>query len=383
MVPEPGEAVPGSGEAVPGSGEAAPEHGADGESSRGDARRLSRRGWTLVLSGVLVLVFALVGSFVRVPYVALGPGPTYDTLGTVDGQEIVTVDGETSYSSDGELRMTTVSLNDDVTLFGALGLWLSGRFALAPRENYFRPGQTDEEVRQRNLQQFRRSQSNAEVAALRELGHPVQVRVDRITDGSPADGVLSPGDRLLAVDGRRVSDTADVYEALSDTRPGQRVSLTFSREGGPERTESVTLANRPDGRPQGFVGFVPTGHAEVPFEIDIALDHDVGGPSAGLVFALAIVERLTRDDLTGDARVAGTGEIDAQGNVSEIGGISFKLLAAHEAGATAFLVPSGNCDEAVAAAPDGLRLIEVSTLDDAIRALEALEAGEPVPSCAG
>nr|WP_232212997.1 PDZ domain-containing protein [Saccharomonospora saliphila] len=342
---------------------------------------MSRRGWTMVVSGVLVLVFALVGAFVRVPYVALGPGPTYNTLGTVDGHEVVSVDGQRSFPADGELRMTTVSLNDDMTLFGALGLWLSGRFALAPRENYFRPGQTDEEVRRQNLRQFRVSQSNAEVAALRRLGHPVQVVVAEVEKNSPADGVLKPGDRLLRVDGREVADSAAVHEALADTRPGQTVSLTVRRDGEGERTVRVTLTNRPDNRPQGFVGFQPSDRADVPFEIDIALE-DVGGPSAGLMFALAIVDRLTQGDLTGGRHVAGTGEIDAQGNVGEIGGISFKLVAAREAGATSFLVPSGNCDEAVASAPDGLRLIEVGHLDDAVHALEALNSGEPVPTCA-
>nr|WP_307832219.1 PDZ domain-containing protein [Prauserella cavernicola] len=343
-------------------------------------KRLTRRGWTLVFSGVLVLVFVLLGAFVRVPYVALGPGPTYDTLGEVGGEEVVSISGQRTYPTDGELRMTTVSLNDEVTLFGALGLWISGRYAVAPREDYFRPGESDEEVRKQNVQQFQDSQSNAEVAALRRLGYPVKVIVQQVVSGSPADKVLEPGDQIVQVDGTRVANEDEVLSALSDTKPGQTVSLTFKHEGQPERTESVTLAKHPDGEPQGFVGMQPIDRADVPFDVDISLE-DVGGPSAGLMFALAIVDRLTPENLVSGEHVAGTGEIDEKGRVGAIGGISFKLVAAKEAGATAFLVPEKNCAEASAAAPDGLKLLKVGDLDDAVTSLERLRAGESTPSC--
>ncbi|PRX43564.1 PDZ domain-containing protein [Prauserella shujinwangii] len=358
---------------------AEPSAGPDEPGGSGDARtRLSRRGWTLVLSLVLVLVFGLLGAFVRVPYVALGPGPTYDTLGKVDGTQVVAIDGERTYPTSGELRMTTVSLNDNVTLFGALGLWASGRYALAPREEYFAPGETDEEVRRENVQQFRNSQSNAEVAALRRLGYPVQVVVQEVVSDSPADSVLAPGDRILRIDGEKITNEDDVREALANTRPGQQVTLTFQHEGQ-TRTERITLAEHPDGD-QGFVGFQPVDRADVPFEVGISLE-DVGGPSAGLMFALAIVDRLTPGALAGGEHVAGTGEIDDEGSVGAIGGISFKLVAAREAGATAFLVPERNCAEAVSAAPEGLELVKVSDLDDAVTALENLSAGRPVSTC--
>jgi PDZ domain-containing protein len=353
----------------------------DTDSRRGGRPRLSRRGWTMLASGVLVLTFALLGAFVRVPYVALGPGPTYDTLGAVDGTEVISVDGTRTYETDGELRMTTVSLNDNMTLFGALGMWLSGRYALAPREEYFLPGQSDEEVRQENLRQFRSSQSNAEVAALRRLGYPVQVVVEQVVDDSPAAEVLQPGDRIVRIDGKDVTDSESVRKVLSGTRPGQTVTVVFQRDGGSERTESVTLARHPES-PHGFIGIQPADRADAPFEVDIALE-DVGGPSAGLMFALAILDELTPGAMTGGQSIAGTGTIDAEGNVGEIGGISFKLVAAHEAGADAFLVPEGNCGEAVAAAPEGLTLVRVATLDDAVSAVESLAEGKSAPSCTG
>ncbi|MEU6645856.1 PDZ domain-containing protein [Saccharomonospora sp. NPDC046836] len=351
-----------------------------GDESAQKSRRLSRRGWTLVCSGVLVVAFILVGALVRVPYVALGPGPTYDTLGAVDGQQVVSVNGQRTYPTQGELRMTTVSLNDDVTLFGALGLWISGRYAVAPREDYFRPGESDEDVRKENVQQFQDSQSNAEVAALRRLGYPVKVIVQQVVSGSPADKVLTPGDRLLEVNGRRITNQDDVLTALEGTRPGQTVSLKVQSDGKPERTDTITLGQHPDGQPQGFVGMQAVDRADVPFQVNIALE-DVGGPSAGLMFALAIVDRMTPENLVAGEDVAGTGQITSKGQVVEIGGISFKLVAAREAGATAFLVPAGNCAEAVASAPEGLKLIKVSDLNGAISALEDLKSGRPAPSC--
>lgn len=339
------------------------------EPRRESAFRLSRRGWTVLLSGVLVVVFGLIGAFVRVPYVALGPGPTYDTLGGSADGPVVRVEGHETFPTAGELRMTTVSLTDDMTLFGALGMWASGRFALAPREDYFKPGATDEQVKQENVQQFQDSQSNAQVAALRKLGFPVKVLAKEVVSGSPADSVLAAGDRLLVVNGKKIENDQDVIAAMEGTKPGETISLTFQHEGQPERTESVTLAQRADGRPEGFIGLQAIDRSDVPFNIEITLE-DVGGPSAGLMFALALYDRMTPGELAGGAHIAGTGEINERGEVGAIGGISFKVVAAREAGATAFLVPEANCAEAAAAAPEGLRLLKVGNLDAAISALE-------------
>ncbi|OZM69941.1 PDZ domain-containing protein [Amycolatopsis antarctica] len=341
---------------------------------------MSRRAWTVLLSGVLVAVFGLVGALVRVPYVSLGPGPTYDTLGGSNDGPVVQVDGKETFPTDGELRMTTVSLADEMTLFGALGVWVSGRYALAPREEYFKPGATDEQVKQENVQQFQDSQSNAQVAALRKLGFPVKVLAREVVSGSPADSVLEAGDRLLEVNGRPVASDQDVTAAVAGTRPGETVSLTFQHEGQPERTESITLAQREDGRPEGFIGLQAIDRADVPFDVKFTLE-DVGGPSAGLIFALALFDRLTPGELAGGNHIAGTGEITEKGEVGAIGGISFKVVAAKEAGATAFLVPERNCAEAVSAAPDGLKLIKVATLDGAVTAIEDLKAGRPTPAC--
>ncbi len=347
-------------------------------------RGLTRRGWTVVISFAVVAVLAIVGGFVKVPYVSISPGPTYDTLGDVQGRAVVEVDGAKTYPTSGQLRMTTVSINDEVTLFGALGLWASGRAALAPRDEYFGPGQTQEDLERQNTKMFQDSQSAAETAALRLLDNPVKVIAAEITRGAPADDVIQPGDRLWQVNGQDISVQEDVRKALQGTKPGQAVSITFQHENEAKETASVKLGKASDfgsdDRPEGFLGLAPTDRADVDFETTIHLE-DVGGPSAGLIFALAIVDTLTPGEMEEGRTVAGTGAIDVKGNVQPIGGIPFKLIAAAEDGATAFLVPADNCAEAKADAPDGLQLVKVETLAGAVEALEDLDAGRTPPRC--
>jgi Lon-like protease len=347
-------------------------------------RRLSRRGWTIVISFSVAAVLGLIGGLVPVPYVSMSPGPTYDTLGKVDDQVVVQVNGEKTYPTSGQLRMTTVSVADDVSLFGALGLWVSGRSALMPREEYFGPGQTEDDLQRENKKMFQDSQSDAEVAALRYLHYPVKVVAQEITRGAPADQVLEPGDRLYEVNGHEIKVQEDVIDALKGTKPGDRVEITFQHGKDPKQTKSVALGKASDygsdDRKEGFLGLLPIDRANVDFQTTIHLE-DVGGPSAGLIFALAIVDKLTPGELTHGQTVAGTGEIDVNGNIGLIGGISFKLIAARDAGATTFLVPADNCAEAKADAPDGLRLVKVDTLTSAVRALKDLDAGRTPPSC--
>ncbi|OLR90232.1 YlbL family protein [Actinokineospora bangkokensis] len=346
-------------------------------------RGLTRRGWTVAVGVVLTAAFLLVGLFVPVPYVSLGPGPTYDTLGQAGGKQIVSVQGEETYPTSGQLRMVTVSVNDEITLFGALGLWVSGRYALAPREEYFRPGETEEQIDQQNTKLFQDSQSNAQVAALKYLKYPVKVIAAQITAGAPADKVLAPGDELVQVNGKPISAAADVRAALSGTKPGQPVPVAY-RHDGVEKTATITLGNATDfgaeARTEGFLGLGAGERPDVDFTTSISLQN-VGGPSAGLMFSLAIVDRLTPGDLASGHVIAGTGEIDEEGTVGPIGGIPFKMVGAREAGVTTFLVPAANCDEAKANVPEGLQLIKVNTLSDAVEQLDNLKAGRPTQGC--
>ncbi len=341
---------------------------------------MTRRTWTLLTSVVLVVACGLLGAFVQVPFVALGPGPTYDTL-DVDGDvPVIRVEGQQTFPTNGDLRMTTVAVTDQLSLFGSLGLWASGRYALAPREVYFPPGKTEAEIEQENTEAFSDSQTTAEAAALRHLGYPTKVIAGEIVQGSPSDGVIEPGDELISARGQPVTSAQSLRAAIDGAAPGERVELRFRHADESERTAQIQLAPREDDPTQGFLGIAASEQPDVPFNIEISLA-DVGGPSAGLMFTLAIVDKLTPGELNGGEAVAGTGEIDPAGNVGPIGGIPFKMLKAREDGATTFLVPAGNCAEAKAQAPEGLQLAKVGTLDDALGALEALRADRPPASC--
>lgn len=331
----------------------------------------------------MIVAFGVVGSLVKVPYVALGPGPSYDTLGTDDNHaQVISITGTTTYPTDGQLRMTTVNLTQDLTMFGALGLWLSGDHALAPREEYYQPGQSDDQVTQQNAEEMTSSQSNAQVAALRQLGYPISVLANTISKNSPAESVIKAGDKLITVNGTTIGGKVEnVYSALKDTKPGQTVSVTVQTGTAAARTLSVVLGKNPNGTStNGFLGVGPVENADVNFKVNIALS-GVGGPSAGLMFTLGIIDKLTKGGINGGLAVAGTGEIDYNGTVGPIGGIPFKLIGARDAGAQYFLVPAANCAEAKAKIPSGLTLLKVNTLQDALTQLANLKSGKATTGC--
>jgi Lon-like protease len=340
---------------------------------------VSRRTWTLLVSLGLAMALGLLGAMATVPYVALGPGPTFDTLGTVAGKPVVTIEGTRTYPTSGHLNMMTVSVIDNVTLYGALALWMSGRSELLPRDEIFPPELSEQQVEQQNQQMFRASEANAKVAALRYLGYPTTVVLGEVVPNGAVSGKLAVGDRLLTVDGRQLRSAQELVTLLAGSHPGQLVQVRFQRGDAPPREVTVPLGT--GAQPgHGYLGIGVTEQPEVNFVITITLA-DVGGPSAGLMFALAIVDKLTTGQLAGNTFVAGTGEIAPEGQVGPIGGIQLKMIRAREAGASVFLVPAGNCAEAVQRAPAGLRLVRVDTLADAVLALDQIRAGQQPRGC--
>ncbi|WP_232660356.1 YlbL family protein [Pseudonocardia sp. TRM90224] len=338
---------------------------------------MNRRTLTAFAAGLIALAIAVIGVTVPVPLVALGPGPTYDTLSDVDGKPVVAVDGLPQFGTSGHLNMTTVSVTDRLTLFSVLGFWAAGERRVVPRDQIFPPEKSDSEVQKENTEAFAASEANAEVAALMKLAIPTRVVVGELVENSPAAGALEVGDELVAVSGRPVQTSLAVSEALSSTTPGQTVTVTL-RRAGVQRDASVVLGSSPD-RPQGLLGVRPEVEPQAG-DISISLG-DIGGPSAGLMFALAVVDKLTPGELTGGRFIAGTGTITQDGRVGPIGGIPFKMRAARDAGATEFLVPADNCVEAAANKPDGLSLVRAATLDDAIKGLDALREGLQPVAC--
>ena len=329
---------------------------------------------------VPIVAFGVLLSLVTVPYVSLGPGPTFDTLGEVDGKQVVDIAaGGDVHPTSGHLNMTTVSQRDDLTLGQALTLWMSGREQLVPRDLVYPPDKSKDEIDQANNSDFKRSEDSAEYAALSFLKYPSAVTVATVNDPGPSVGKLQRGDAIDGVNGKPVATIDQFTSLLKATKPGDKVVLDYRRKNSPAGVATVTLGTNAD-RDYGYLGVAVLDAPWAPFSIDFNLAN-IGGPSAGLMFSLAVVDKLTTGDLNDGKFVAGTGTIDSEGKVGSIGGITHKMLSAREAGATIFLVPADNCDEAKTAHEDGLQLVKVDTLSHAVDALHTLSAGGEPPRC--
>jgi PDZ domain-containing protein len=345
---------------------------------------MSRRPWTIVVAGVLLVGLTSVASFLPVPYARMMPGPTTDTLASDDGKPLITIKGRETYPAKGRLELTTVKVtttNYRMSLVEALVGWLQPDVAIVPRETIHPENLSAEEIKQQNAEEMQLSQQHATYAALRQLGIPVDshVVVSSVVRDTAAVGKLHAADVLVAVDGKPVRTPDDVRAAVRRHRPGEEVTFDVVRAGAKRRITVRTAGA--EGEPQrAFVGIEVDRGYQFPFTVDIQLD-DVGGPSAGLMFALGIVEKLTKEDVTGGATIAGSGTIDDDGSVGPIGGIGMKILSAKRSGATAFLVPEGNCRAATANDPGGIELIRVSSLSAALDALDALRTGGDPPRC--
>jgi Lon-like protease len=341
---------------------------------------MSRRAITIITGAVLLLGLGVASVRLPVPYVALGPGPTFDTLGTDDsGKEIIGIDGRTERRTTGHLNLTTVSVKERLDLLAAFQGWLDSRISVVPREEIYPPGQSMQEVDKASTEQFAESQSSAEFVALGELGYPQQVVIQDVPDKSPSAGKLAPKDVLMSVDGRQVRGYNDVTSVLSALEPGVTVAVSYLRNGKPGAVRIAT--GKASDRKGAALGIVLTLHRKAPFMVRIGLSESIGGPSAGLMFALGILEKVGTEDVTGGRFIAGTGTIDFAGKVGPIGGIQLKMISAREHGATVFLVPKGNCTDALQRPPAGLQLVKVETLHGAVEALRAIKAGRPAPTC--
>ncbi len=294
----------------------------------------------------------------------LGPGPTLDTLGKGPVAPLIQITGHPTFAAGGHLNLVTVSFqggpSDSLNVFAALRAWLTPHEAVVPEEELFGPGQTQQQVVQQDTQQMASSQETATAAALCVLGIKFQV-VDTITavaKGFPAHGVLQRGDVITAVDGKPVTCKANAATLIRARAPGAPVTLTIARTvGGSRVTKQFHLKTAAIGG-RAVVGISLSENYVFPFNVKIRVG-DIGGPSAGMMFALGIVDKLTPGNLTGGRFVAGTGEISANGAVSAIGGIQQKMAGARQAGATIFLTPAANCADTAGAVPAGMRLVKV------------------------
>lgn len=343
---------------------------------------LSRRVRTLIIAAVLFIVLFVLLLTMPVPYVVLSPGPTLNTLGTdPSGNPIIVIEGKKPTHTTGNLNLTTVAISGSrVTALQALSAWLRGDEVVVPRSAVYPPGETEQQTNQQNTQEFIESQDSATAAALCELHYPRGFGVLKVTSDGPSHGLLDPGDFIKTVDGKPAASSTSLTSVLTHETPGQIVPVSVTRKGKPV-TVSVKLGQPLQGRTGASLGIVVTTGCLAPFTVDLGLANQIGGPSAGLMFALGIMDKVGTVDLTGGKFIAGTGTIDPKGNVGPIGGIQLKMIAAHDKGATIFLAPAGNCDDVRGATPDGLQVIKVSTLHGAVQDLLRIQHGQSVPSC--
>jgi PDZ domain-containing protein len=335
---------------------------------------MSRRSLTLLIAGVATLVAVAVSIFVSVPYVILMPGPTLNTLGKdSSGKPLITISGHQTYPTSGNLNMVTVSYqgapppDTGVNIFQALRAWLDPHEAVVPASEIFPPGQSAQQTQQ---------QDTAAALSALHVKFTTTVSVLGVQKGTPAYGVLKAGDVIVSVNGTPVTDAATLTSLITGLPAGTALHVVVSRGGAsvPLSVATKELGGHP------VIGIEVQQGYKFPFTVTISVGN-IGGPSAGMMFALGIIDKLTPMNLTGGKFIAGTGEITASGQVEPIGGIQQKMVGARDAGATVFLTPAGNCPDTAGAIPAGLKVVKVSTLSQAIADLEALKAGKPVPSC--
>jgi len=345
--------------------------------------------WSLTIA-----LFALLAlTVLPTSFVIQRPGPVFNTLGSVqnsDGEDVplISVDGAETYPTTGALDLLTVqvvgSRERTPSWFELALAWFDPSKAVLPLDDVFPAGQSTEERNQESAVMMVDSQKEATAAALTHLGYDVKamVRVYSLTDDSAAQGVLEPDDVIRAANGQSITET-DELRAIINDGDGAPVELTIDR-GGETLTEEVTpRASTVDGQTVWLIGITTLHDYDFPIDVTIQLDN-VGGPSAGMMFALGIIDTLTDGELNGGETIAGTGTIDSSGTVGPIGGIRQKMYGAVGAGADWFLAPDANCDEVVGHIPAGLRVFSVKTLDDALTALDAIREGgdlDALPTC--
>ena len=348
-------------------------------------RRVARRTLVGIWALVVALAALLVLTFLPTAYVIQQPGPVYNTLGTAEtaeGEEVplISVEGAQTYPTDGALDLLTVQVvgNRERTpsWFELAVAWLDASRAVLPIDSVYPEGVSTEQRSEQSAALMVDSQQEATAAALVELGYDVnpELTVVEVGEDAAAAGLVQSGDVVVAADGREGRDVAELRDVVAEAE-GDAVELTLRRDGE-EVVETVTPeAVEADGETTWLLGIVLSTSFDFPIDVTIQLNN-VGGPSAGMMFALGIIDTLTEGELNGGENVAGTGTITADGTVGPIGGIRQKLYGAAEADAEWFLAPDANCDEVVGHIPDGLEVFAVQDLDDALEALAAISAGD-------
>ena len=335
------------------------------------------RWWMSLL--VVIVVAAIAAAFVRLPYELVAPGSARQVNG------LLSVKGTKVYPPDGKLYYATVSVRDDISPYEFVRAWIDPNIDLVSSKEV-RGSISPSQFRRLNVEAMADSKQAAEVVALRRLGIEAATGkgalVTEVARDYPAASILRTNDVIVAIDGKQVKLADDAIAGIRTHRPGGKVQLRIVRGSEPARNVEVPLKAGADGRPKlGVVIVTKDFKVHAPFAININ-SGSVVGPSAGLAYALEMIDMLTPGELTGGKAVAATGELAGlSGEVGEIGGVAQKTVTVQRAGAEVFLVPRANYAEAKAHARKGLEVIPIDSIDGALRALGALK-GSNAPAYA-
>lgn len=345
-------------------------------------------GWLLL---VFTVVTTLVLSLLPAPYVIDQPGPTYDTLGEVETDQgavaLISAPNTPEYPQSGQLRLTTVTRvgnpNSLPSWWSVMGAWVTREKSVMPVDAAFPPGRTVEQNREAARIDMENSQQEAVAAAFSYLNVPYSsfVRVEGVIDGGPSEGVIQDGDVIVDAAGVPVADVTQLRALIAENGVQQAITITVDRDGSERQVQVIPrMSDGPN--PIPAIGVLVSGRYSFSTPIDIQLEN-VGGPSAGLIFALGVVEKLTPEEVVPPAVIAGTGTITASGDVGGVGGVRHKAFGAAEAGARMFLIPRDNCDQVRGVNISGMDIVPVVTLEEAVDALASSRGGAPLPSCSG
>lgn len=341
---------------------------------------MSLRRTVQILSGGGALLGGLVALTLPSAYLLESPGPIFDTTSEIEEEPIITVEGASTYETDGTLALTTVFVNgaptSTVRVPDAVRGWFSPSVDMTPHELIYPSGTTVEEVREQNTAAMASSQELALAAALDylEVDYAVELSVMDFTEEAVEAGTneaLAAGDVLLDAGGDEVTGIEGLRQAVNEAA-GEPIELTLVRDGEHVEVEAATYQEA-DG--EYYVGILLGSEFDFPVQADIQLE-DVGGPSAGLMFTLGIIDTMTEESLTGGEDWAGTGTVDPDGTVGAIGGIAQKVAGSRSQGAEHFLAPRDNCDELEGRLPSGMDVYGVEDADEAVEILTAVKDGD-------
>ena len=346
---------------------------------------MSKRARVLLLSGASLAALLLVALLLRVPFIRLAPGPTFNVIGDIDGKPVILIDGTTTYPTSGQLDMTTVlesgGPRGGLTFISALSSWFNSADAVVPRELIYPDDVSGDQVNAEQAALFSSSESDAIGAAMNYLKEPVTTEavVSAVTVGAPADGLLEPGDVIVAVNGAPVTDPSSVSKLVRSQPVGSTFTFTVKREGKEQEVQVTSAPSKADPKIP-YIGIGVGVIYQPNFDVSVNVGN-VGGPSAGLMLSVGIIDKLTPGTLADGHIIAGTGTITPDGTVGPIGGIRQKLVGARDSGAELFVMPATHCKEAAGHIPDGLTVTPVKTLAEAVSAIENWTAGKTIPAC--